>query len=110
MDETREMCGVRPPERRVKVVSVPESFVLDLFVTSGRHPEYVRVARFDLPDDLEVLSVRHCWENGTIDYLVSHPSFDPVPEGVPAPRAQPNGGLGYDVVRLAREQTQQSAG
>lgn len=74
-------------ERRVAVVCINTHDVLDwfTFVVNG-WPERLDLPHFDgIPADVSVKAVRENFYTRQFEFLVSHPSFDEVPEGVPPP-------------------------
>lgn len=76
-------------DRRLRVVRLPYHDVLDwfAFAIAGR-PARVAVPHLaaGLPRDVRVIAAREDFACRTIDFMVSHPSFDPVPEGHEVPR------------------------
>lgn len=74
-------------ERRVKVLWLGEQEILHAVIMSHKNmPTFVFKVNYDgVPDDVVVERVvADPWRRG-IGFLVSHPSFDEVPEGMPAP-------------------------
>jgi hypothetical protein len=70
-------------ERRVAVVRIPASHVLDWFTFAVQgYPSHVGLLKLGgLPSGVRVLSVQADWRCRTFDFLIAHESFDPVPEG-----------------------------
>ncbi len=74
-------------ERRVKVLWLGEQEILQAVIMSHKGmPTFVLRVNYDgVPDDVVVERVvADPWRRG-IGFMVSHPSFDEVPEGCPAP-------------------------
>ncbi len=93
-----------PPDdldRRVRLYHIGQENVFDLITRMGRElPEYVSVPRFDLPAGARIVgSPYHDFFSRSFVFVVSHPSFDPVPEGHVIPRDDRP--AMYEVVRLA---------
>lgn len=74
---------------RLVIVSVPTSFLVELFDAIAQRPPAVRVPYFEqLPLDgqLRCEGVEYRWDRRCFDVLFSHPSFAEVPVGEPPPR------------------------
>ena len=63
-------------ERRLKLVPVPPSWVLNAFKETT--PATVPRIR-GLPDGFEIVSVEYCWIRQAFLFLVRHESFEVVP-------------------------------
>jgi len=74
-------------ERRVRVYHVPESDVWELFQGRGqRLPEFLQMPVMDgVPPDCCIEQVHYDPYRRAFAFFLSHPSFDPVPEGDTAP-------------------------
>lgn len=83
-----ETTGTYRQERRLKLVVVNRHDVLDWFTFAVKGwPETVAVPILTgLPADVQVIDVRDNYHTRQIEFMVSHPSFDPVPEGQVPPR------------------------
>lgn len=69
-------------ERRIKVVCIDASNVLEWFISGLRPPVYVRLPVIEgVPNDAKVLSVREDIYGRYFRFLISHPSFDEVADG-----------------------------
>jgi hypothetical protein len=78
---------MRDSERRVKVVSIPVHHVLDWFTSalSGWPARIALPVIKGVPTDAQVLSHSEDFFRRRIDFLISHPSFEPVEPGVMPP-------------------------
>lgn len=77
----------RQDERRVRIVYVREDLIVSI-LNAGRAggPGMIAVPDFpELPEGFVVERARHCWEHRAFALIVSHPSFDVVPDGAPVP-------------------------
>lgn len=91
--------------RRVRALRVPYRTVLHALVFSKASlPDVVEVFRVPgLPEDVEVLSVHEDYMHRTFTFILTHPSFDPVPDGQMAPLHPPGNCAPYfdcEVVRI----------
>ena len=98
-----EMTAGRPTgfsERR-RILRVPYRHVLRslLFGQAGLPDVIVVIRGHGLPEDVEVLSVHENHWARTFDFVLAHPSFDPVPEMELAPVVPPLG-LYHEVISL----------
>lgn len=73
-------------ERRHKWFSISDGTAYDIIL--GRINVKV-VATPVFPEDVKLEAVKHDFERQAFVFLVSHPSFDVVPEGMMAPMALP---------------------
>jgi hypothetical protein len=99
-------------ERRVKVASVRQHDVLDWFVYSlSGWPEHLVLPMLvGIPADAKVECVVNNPLARTFDFLISHPSFDEVPEGDVPPGFPDPRQVEYQVVAMPRpEVTDQGA-
>lgn len=73
-------------DRRVVIVRIAASTVLDWFTFAAEgYPKFLDLPRINLPPGSRVLSVRDDWPTRTFQFLVYHPSFETVPEGMVPP-------------------------
>jgi hypothetical protein len=74
---------VNKTSRRVKVVRMPQSVMIDLFNYWMDCPRFIRVPVGDeIPRDAVVVGVQACWHERCIDVMIEHHSFPEVEEGV----------------------------
>lgn len=75
-----------PPERRLKMVVVPENTVWFLFRHQALDMQTLTVPVFkNVPADARVAYVHHVWERHAFAFVLEHPSFEPVPQGLQVP-------------------------
>lgn len=75
-------------ERRVRAMLIPERMVMDLLIGFGlKLPQAVEVPVWEgVPaEGVELHAVYHEPQKRCFTAMVSHPSFDPVPDGMYAP-------------------------
>lgn len=75
--------------RRVKVLWIGEQELLDCMVMAltGWNPAHrlrLKCQTLDLTN-VEVVRVAHAWDRCAFGFMLYHESFEPVPEGLPAP-------------------------
>lgn len=96
----------RREERRVKVWRIGYADMLTILQlaaprveTNGYH--MLQLPKFpNLPDGCRIEAVDHCFMSRSFKVLVSHPSFDAVPDGAPAPDAEPELGRQWCVYEV----------
>lgn len=76
-------------KRRVKIIRLDDRLLVDI-LNWCRNPEYALALPIteELPDTVDVLSVRADWETNTIEAMVMHSTFPLVPTGERPPRVQ----------------------
>ena len=69
-------------DRRLKIVSIPENHVIDSFIGATRgFPSHVVLPLITgLPTDVRVHRVTYDFYRKCFAFMVSHPSFEEVPE------------------------------
>ena len=68
-------------ERRFKIASFDQQFLVELFNWHRWLPEFLALpVTEELPDDCEVIQVNYNWASRTIDFIVCSDKFEPVPE------------------------------
>ena len=70
--------------RRVKILHVNPDEVVKILNSQTTECVWLAINR-NIPEGTEVLSVRECWSLRTIALLLTHPSFDEVPDGEQPP-------------------------
>lgn len=108
---TAEQVGKWLEERRLRRVYLDREYLLEVLRNQVVNYEYVRVpdaASVGLPEDVHVEDVWHDDMCRCLWVLVAHESFEPVPDGAPAPSL--NADRNYVTVHLKefvrREETQ----
>lgn len=93
-----------PTERRVKVLPVPENLVLELlYLLQGDTPQFVIVPRMsNLPEGTKIEQVVYDPMRRAFLFLLSHPSFEIVPEGEYSPSVEEHLRTHYTVVEIDR--------
>lgn len=93
-----------PDDRRVRVFRIRQHDVFDwLQMAVGHLPDCLALPEaIGVPAGAKVCTVRENFERGTFDFLLWHPSFDPVPEGEIAPDGGPDLLTRWRTVRLER--------
>ena len=87
-----------PRERRYKILWIPCRDLIDLWRRS--FSEFLSLPVLDgVPQDCEVICVHESWERRVIGFMLYHPSFEVVPEGLEVPVIGP---LQYKMVRFQR--------
>lgn len=73
-------------DRQWKIAGVDWRILIDFF--NMRHAwEFLALPNTpEIPEGSIVVSVRENWDRRTLDFLIEHPSFDPVPDGEMVPR------------------------
>lgn len=72
-----------PEDRRVMVLYVDEEWMLqalDACLNPDKNSGYRLTATLSLKD-VKLVRVTHCWDRRAFGFLLSHPTFDPVPDG-----------------------------
>lgn len=74
-------------ERRVKILQIPQDLIL-VILNWCRDPQRCLALPVldELPEDIEIISVHANWPCRAIDLMITHPSFDIVPNGSEPPR------------------------
>lgn len=91
VDDTHDERGWYPDRtRRVAVLWIGEEHILSLFSQSiSKEPPSFSIKLVSdaayIIKDAKILRVTHGWDRCSFGFLLSHPSFDPIPEGCPAP-------------------------
>ena len=78
------------PDRREAELWVDEQVIFEamlLFLTGRANTAefQLRLIHDCIPKDVKVLRTTQAWDRRAIGFLLSHPSFAPVPDGCPAP-------------------------
>lgn len=96
-DET-EPTSVQP--RRFAVVRVGYRDVLAwVFTRATRLPQFVMVLKGPgIPPDAKVLAVREDFCTRSFEVMLEHPSFEEVPDGMPAPNLTGKFGFEWEAV------------
>ncbi len=95
------MIRIASSSRRLGIVNVPESYVLEMFLSMGdKLPDYISLPQFDLPEGTKVLSVHHEPWNRSFQFTVEHESFAEVEPGTLIPWLNP--AMGERVVRVVK--------
>lgn len=71
-------------ERRYKALTISPEFILQMFNPPEGHVYQISFPR-EIPHDVKVIDVGYRIEYRGFILILEHPSFDPVPEGTPAP-------------------------
>ena len=89
-------------ERRVKLVSLRHGDVLDWFASAVKGwPQCITLPRLTgLPEDVTILGVHQDFHRRQFVFLVSHPSFEVVPEGQIPPDFTAHLSHSFEVVSL----------
>lgn len=70
-----------PELRRVKLVRVSQLDIMRYLWGQDELPAVVCLPRYPLPEGFRILAANYNWERNTIDFLIHHSSFEPVPDG-----------------------------
>ena len=78
--------ALAPPVRRLRVIYIPENYVLALLSRGLIHNQFIRVPEpLGLPETARVVGVWSDWARNSFNIVVQDPSFEEVPEGVTLP-------------------------
>lgn len=94
---------MNPPERRLKILSIPEHLLLTLVEQMCGPPASRTLSLPDLglPADCVVQAIHYRWEYRTFEVVVHHPSFAEVSDGDLIPRQEAFPGPQYHTYFLA---------
>jgi len=94
---------MKPSDRRVKILSIPEHLLLTLVEQMCGPPASRTLSLPDLglPADCVVQAIHYRWEYRTFEVAVHHPGFAEVPDGDLIPRQEAFPGPQYHTYFLA---------
>ena len=94
---------MNPPERRLKILSIPEHLLLTLVEQMCGPPagRTLSLPDLGLPADCVVQAIHYRWEYRTFEVVVHHPSFAEVSDGDLIPRQEAFPGPQYHTYFLA---------
>lgn len=73
-------------ERRFKILRVDPRYIVDLLNQATNPQRFMRIPSGDqIPEDAKVISVNADWSSNTIELLIAHETYEPVPLGVMTP-------------------------
>jgi hypothetical protein len=71
--------------KRVRVVRIPHGTMLNMLTPPPESHSFVQLTMIELPEGATVLSVHNDFMRGAFVFIVQHPSFDLVEEGLQPP-------------------------
>ena len=92
-------------ERRLKILSIDDELVLALLMAASGIDTIKLPILKNVPDDVEILRVRHCWERRSFEWLVCHPTFDILSPGCVVLTEQ----TVYEIVEFKRDKEAKDA-
>lgn len=92
-------------ENRLKMVRITEEELVSAFTRTSA-PHYVEIRNRQLPEGYVVERVLYDWSRRQFDVMVSHPSFDEVPDGKYAPDIEGDRLWAIEVVQVDRKEPQ----
>jgi hypothetical protein len=68
---------------RVRIVRVSQRDILQYLWGQHEMPNIVCIPKYPLPEGYRILAGHFNYERNTVDFVIYHSSFEPVPEGDP---------------------------